>query len=57
MFMPNLSAFIEYNYMNFSTNTATAIVPGGAGGCAAGCPFSLKLDTQTVLVGLNYRFR
>ena len=47
MFAPNWSTFAEYNYMNFGTNSGTT---------TTGIPVSLKHDTQTFLVGLNYRF-
>lgn len=48
MFNRNLSGFIEYNYMNFGTASATT---------PAGAALSLKKDSQNVLVGLNWRFR
>lgn len=42
MFVPHWSAFLEYNYMDFGTTSG---------------PFgSVRSDTQTVLVGLNYKF-
>jgi outer membrane immunogenic protein len=47
MFAPNWSTFLEYNYMNFGTNSGTT---------TTGVPVSLKHDTQTFLVGVNYRF-
>jgi outer membrane immunogenic protein len=47
MFAPNWSTFLEYNYMNFGTNS---------GATTTGIPVSLKHDTRTFLVGLNYRF-
>jgi outer membrane immunogenic protein len=42
MFVPRWSTFLEYNYMDFGT------VSGTFG--------SARSDTQTVLVGLNYKF-
>ena len=47
MFARNWSTFLEYNYMNFGTNSGTT---------ATGLPVSLKHDTQTVMAGINYRF-
>lgn len=49
MFMPQWSAFIEYNYMDFGKKTDTV--------CAPACgPFETKSNIQNVLVGLNYKF-
>ena len=42
MFVPHWSTFLEYNYMDFGT--------------ASGTFGSVRSDTQTVLVGLNYKF-
>ena len=42
MFVPHWSAFLEYNYMDFGTTSGTF--------------GSVRSDTQTVLVGLNYKF-
>ena len=50
MFAPNWSAFVEYNYMNFGTNSTTTTCGGGT------CSFSSKKDSQNVLLGVNYRF-
>jgi len=46
-FARNWSTFLEYNYMNFGTNSGTTVT---------GLPVSLKHDTQTLLAGINYRF-
>lgn len=42
MFVPHWSAFLEYNFMDFGTTSGTF--------------GSVRSDTQTVLVGLNYKF-
>jgi outer membrane immunogenic protein len=50
MFMPHWSAFLEYNYMDFSS---------ASGGVTAGgvvFPVSAKVQESNVLVGVNYRF-
>ena len=47
MFAPKWSTFLEYNYMNFGTNSGTT---------TTGVNVNLKHDTQTLLVGINYRF-
>jgi outer membrane immunogenic protein len=44
----NWSAFIEYDYLGFGTDTRTT---------STGIPVSAKADLQTVLLGVNYRFR
>ena len=54
LFAPNWSVFAEYNYMNFGTNNGTATISGTS--CSGGCAFSVKHDTQTFLVGVNWRF-
>jgi outer membrane immunogenic protein len=48
LFAPNWSAFLEYNYMNFGSNSGVT---------TTGVPVSLKRDAQAVLLGVNYRFR
>jgi outer membrane immunogenic protein len=53
MFAPHWSTFLEYNYLNFGTNTGTWTDNVR---CPAGCSVSLKRDSQNVLVGLNYKF-
>jgi outer membrane immunogenic protein len=52
MFMPQWSAFLEYNYMGFGTRSATTTSCVGAT-CAA---ISARSDLQNVLVGVNYKF-
>lgn len=47
MFAPNWSTFFEYNYLNFGTSSGTT---------TTGIPVSLRHDTQTILLGVNYRF-
>jgi outer membrane immunogenic protein len=54
MFLPHWSAFLEGNYMDFGSNSGTAVTPVGA--CVAGCGISAKATESTVLVGVNYRF-
>jgi opacity protein-like surface antigen len=51
MFARNWSAFLEYKYANFGTNTANIVVP--AVGLYAG---STKTNVQTISVGVNFRF-
>ena len=51
MFAPHWSTFLEYNYMNFGTNSSTVT----AVGCGT-CTFNSKKDSQNLLVGVNYRF-
>jgi outer membrane immunogenic protein len=53
MFAPHWSAFLEGNYMDFGSTSATAFTPIV---CAAGCGFSAKATAGNVLVGVNYRF-
>jgi outer membrane immunogenic protein len=50
-FMPNWSAFVEYNYMDFGSRTSTLVYAN-----ATTYDYSIKQDVQTVLVGVNYRF-
>jgi outer membrane immunogenic protein len=54
MFLPHWSAFLEGNYMDFGSNSGTAVTPIGA--CVAGCGISAKATETTVLIGVNYRF-
>jgi outer membrane immunogenic protein len=50
-FLPNWSAFVEYNYMDFgSRDTTLKYSDGGTD------TFSYKHKLQTVLVGVNFRF-
>lgn len=46
-FLPNWSAFLEYNYSDFGTSSGVT---------TTGVNVNLKRDLQTVLVGLNWRF-
>ncbi len=55
MFAPHWSAFLEGNYMDFGSQSATAVTPLVAA-CAAGCGFTAKATEANVLVGVNYRF-
>ena len=50
MFVPHWSTFLEYNYMNFGTNSATWA------GCGSTCSVSVDADSQNILVGINYKF-
>ena len=52
MFIPHWSAFIEYNYMGFGSITE---VPTTTGNLAAS-PAAVKLDLQTAVIGINYKF-
>ena len=54
MFMPHWSAFLEGNYMDFGSQSGTAVTTVGA--CAAGCGFTAKATEATVIAGVNYRF-
>lgn len=49
---PNCSFKIEYNYIDFGSETTNAI------GCGSGCGFSEQVDQRvhTVMGGFNYRF-
>jgi outer membrane immunogenic protein len=51
MFAPNWSAFVEFDYLGFGTQTV-GFAPGIPG------PFSFQINQhiQTIEVGLNYRF-
>jgi len=60
MFAPGWSVFGEYNYMDFGTKNvnfpSTGLVAGfGAAGALADTN-AIKLTTQTVIVGVNYKF-
>jgi len=50
MFVPNWSAFLEYNYMDFGTASGATVI-GGTSYSA-----DLQRDAQEILVGVNYRF-
>lgn len=50
MFMPHWSTFLEYNFMEFGTNSATWA------GCGGTCSVNANADIQTLLVGINYKF-
>jgi outer membrane immunogenic protein len=57
LFMPNVSLFVEYDYLGFVANSVTFIA--GPGAVGAGLPADVINHTQnisTVLGGLNYRF-
>jgi outer membrane immunogenic protein len=54
MFAPHWSAFLEGNYMDFGSQSATAFTTVGA--CSVGCGFTAKATESNVLVGVNYRF-
>ena len=54
MFAPHWSAFLEGNYMDFGTQSGTAVTPIGV--CAVGCSINAKATESNVLVGVNYRF-
>jgi outer membrane immunogenic protein len=49
MFTPHWSAFVEYNFMGFGTQSTAFAACGG-------CVLSAKADVQDFLVGVNYRF-
>jgi outer membrane immunogenic protein len=60
MFVPGWSVFGEYNYMDFGTKNvnilSTGMVPGfGAAGALADTA-ATRLKTQTLIVGVNYKF-
>jgi len=60
MFAPGWSVFGEYNYINFGTRNvnflSTGLLPGfGAAGTVADFN-AIKLTTQTVNAGVNYKF-
>ena len=50
-FAPNWSAFFEYDYMGFGTNTTTYTQPGGGT-----FPIFIKENTQIAIIGVNFRF-
>lgn len=52
LFAQGWSAFVEYNYLNFGTQSVNFT---DAGACIAGCSTALKRDSQNILVGLNFR--
>ncbi len=51
-FLQNWSLTLEYDYLRFSQITEIPTTAGGLGVT----PAVVKLDMQTVLLGLNYRF-
>ncbi len=51
MFLPNVSAFVEYNFMGFGRRTATLVYTDGTP-----YDYNIKQDVQTFLLGINYRF-
>jgi outer membrane immunogenic protein len=51
-FLPNWSVKAEYNYMGFRSVTE---VPTTTGNLAAS-PAAVKLDLQTAVIGINYKF-
>lgn len=58
-FAPNWSAFAEFDYLNFG-NTGSTLNPAVMGGEAfANAPFGFnsRLELETFMVGVNYRFR
>jgi len=55
MFMPQWSAFLEYNYMGFGSRSAAGQICLAGVACTTDT-FSGKADLQTVLVGVNYKF-
>jgi outer membrane immunogenic protein len=55
MFVPQWSAFLEYNYMGFGTRSAAGQICLAGVACTTDT-FSGKADLQTVLVGVNYKF-
>ena len=54
-FLHNWSVFLEYNYIQFGSRNVT-IVYNPADGFVNPYGYTEKLNLQTVLVGLNYRF-
>jgi outer membrane immunogenic protein len=52
LFAPNWSAFVEYSYHSFGDNQATLTLPGGI----IPLNFNLNVKSQTILVGVNFRF-
>ena len=62
-FAPNWSAFAEFNYLSFGNTTNSLVnnvvmMNGEAfGGANAPFAFNTKMQMETFMVGLNYRFR
>jgi outer membrane immunogenic protein len=54
-FLPNWSAFVEYNFIDFGSRNVT-IVYNPADGFTNPYGYTEKQNLQTVLFGLNYRF-
>ena len=52
MFLPNWSAFVEYDYMGFGTRTVPFSVPDGS----FSQTWDIRQNVQAVVVGLNFRF-
>jgi outer membrane immunogenic protein len=52
MFLPNWSAFVEYDYMGFGTST----LPFTASDGSFHETWDIRQNVQAVLVGLNFRF-
>lgn len=52
MFAPNWSAFVEYSYQGFGNNQTTLALPGDV----IPLNFNLNVNSQTVSVGVNFRF-
>lgn len=52
MFLPNWSAFVEYDYMGFGTRTVRFTAADGS----FTETWDIKQNVQAVLVGLNFRF-
>jgi outer membrane immunogenic protein len=52
LFLPNWSAFVEYDYMGFGTKTLLFTAPDGS----FSETWDIKQNVQAVLVGLNFRF-
>ena len=52
MFLPNWSAFVEYDYMGFATKTLPFSAPDGS----FSETWDIRQNVQAVLVGLNFRF-
>ena len=50
MFAPHWSVFLEYNYLNFGTTSASFVVG------ATPVSVSAKRDAQNLLLGVNYKF-
>jgi len=58
-FAPNWSAFAEANYYSFGNTTGTLVnnVVNDMGGANAPFTFNTKMQLETFLLGVNYRFR